>query len=83
MFHRFCSSIESKRVKRADVFVPGSMGTGRGRGVTLSASGSKSHLFYVPKPLQTDAEHQSPSDTLRVLSCTIRDEILPPRGRAR
>lgn len=41
------------------------MGTGRGLGVTLSASGTKSNLFQfdVLKPLQDDAEHQSPSLT--------------------
>lgn len=41
------------------------MGTGRGLGVTLSASGTKSNSFrfYVLKPLQDDAEHQSPSLT--------------------
>lgn len=85
MFHPLCSSIEWKWVKSAELrcrrcFLLRSMGTGRGLGVTLSASGTKSNLFqfYVLKPLQDGAELQSPSLTP---SAQIRGAILPSSGR--
>lgn len=88
MFHPLCSSIEWKRVKSAELpcrrcFFLRSMGTGRGLGVTLSASGTKSNLFqfYVLKPLRDDAEHQSPSLTPSGVSAQMRGAILPSSGR--
>lgn len=100
-FHFFCSSIESKRIKSFELacrrwvvvffcvfFFLRSMGTGRGLGVTLSASGNKSFLFQFylwcrPKPLQNDAEHQrSTTDARNRVTCLIRGATLPPSGEA-